>query len=73
MPSLQVFLDSSRMAIRPHVCPKCLGPMILILIKPLLVGREIHIFEGVNFDHFDKVVTETNTMRWLSSLLKAPV
>jgi hypothetical protein len=73
MPSLQVLLNPSRIAIRPHVCPKCLGPMILARIKPALVGWESHTFVGVNCDHVDKVVTETKSMNWSSSGLKAPV
>ena len=73
MPSPQVLFDPSRIAIRPHVCPKCLGPMILTLIKPSLVGWELHTFQGVNCDHVDKVVTETNSMKWVSSGLKAPL
>lgn len=73
MPSLQVLLNPSRIAIRPHVCPKCLGPMILIHIKPTLVGWEMHTFEGVNCDHVDKVATETTSRKWISSGLEAPV
>jgi hypothetical protein len=59
MPSLQVLLDPSRIAIRSHVCPKCLGPMILARIKPSLIGWESHTFIGVNCDHVDTVVSET--------------
>jgi hypothetical protein len=34
MPSLAVLFDPSRVAIQPHPCPRCLGPMVLTQIKP---------------------------------------
>lgn len=73
MASLQVMFDPSRIAIRPHVCPKCLGPMILLRIKPSLIGFELHTFLGVNCDHIDKLVVETKSTKWIASGLKAPV
>jgi hypothetical protein len=73
MPSLAVLLDSSRIAIRSHTCPKCLGPMILTRIKPSRIGFEVRAFHGVNCDHVDKVVSETRSMKWISSGLRAPV
>jgi hypothetical protein len=47
--------------------------MILMRIKPSSLGFELHTFVGVNCDHVDKVVTETASMRWISSGLRAPV
>jgi hypothetical protein len=73
MLSLEVLLDASRIAIRPHTCPKCLGPMVLTRIKPSRIGFELRTFQGVNCHHVDKVVTETNSMKWRSSGLQAPV
>jgi hypothetical protein len=73
MPSLAVLFDPSRIAIQPHTCPKCLGPMILTRVKPSRIGFEMRTFQGVNCDHVDKVVTETYAMKWMSSGLRAPV
>jgi ssDNA-binding Zn-finger/Zn-ribbon topoisomerase 1 len=73
MPSLEVLLDSSRIAIQSHVCPKCSGPMILIRIKPSRIGFDLRTFQGVNCDHVDQVVTETKSMKWISSRLRSPV
>jgi hypothetical protein len=73
MPSLAVLLDSSRIAIQSHTRPKCLGPMVLTRIKPSRIGSELRTFQGVNCDHVDKVVTETKSMKWISSGLRAPV
>ena len=73
MSSLAVLFDASRMAIQPHACPKCLGSMILTRIKPSRIGFEMHTFQGVNCDHVDSVVTETHSMKWMSSGLRAPV
>jgi hypothetical protein len=73
MPSLGVLFDPSRIAIQPHTCPKCLGPMVLARIKPSRIGFEMRTFQGVNCDHVDKVVTETYSMKWMSSELRAPV
>jgi hypothetical protein len=47
--------------------------MILARIKPLRTGFEMHTFQGVNCEHVDKVVTETYSMKWMSSELRAPV
>ena len=73
MPSLAVLFDASRIAIQSHPCPKCLGSMILVRIKPSRIGFEMRTFQGVNCDHVDKVVAETKSMKWISSGLKAPV
>jgi hypothetical protein len=73
MPSLAVLLDSSRIAVQSHACPKCLGPMILTHIKPSRIGFESRTFHGVNCDHVDKVVTESHSLKWISSGLRAPV
>ena len=73
MPSLAVLLDSSGVAILPHPCPKCIGPMVLTRTKPSRIGFEMRMFEGINFDHVDKVVTETYSMKWMCSGLRAPV
>jgi hypothetical protein len=70
MPAL---FDSSRLAVQPHVCPKCLGPMVLAYIKPSLVGFEVRTFAGTNCDHFDQVVTEKESRKWASSALKVQV
>jgi hypothetical protein len=66
MPSPAVLRDSSRMAIPFHNCPKCLGPMILIRIRPSRIGFESRTFHGVNCEHIDKVVSETRPMKWAS-------
>ena len=73
MPSLAVLFDPSRIAIQSHSCPKCSGPMVLTSIKPSRIGFERRLFEGVNCDHVDKMVTETKSMKWISSGLRAPV
>jgi hypothetical protein len=77
MPSFAVLFDPSRMAIQPphlpHICPKCFGSMVLARIKPSRIGFELRTFQGVNCDHVDKVVTETYSMKWMSSGLRAPV
>jgi len=73
VPSLAVLFDASRIAIQPHTCPQCLCPMILTHIKPSRIGSEIRTFQGVNCDHVDKVVSETHSMKWISSGLRAPV
>jgi hypothetical protein len=46
--------------------------MVLTRIKPARIGFELHTFQGVNCDHVDKVVTETRSMQWISSGLRAP-
>jgi len=73
MLSLAVLFDASRIAVQPHLCPKCLGPMILTRIKPSRLGFEMRTFQGVNCHHVDKVVTETDSMKWMSSGLRAPI
>jgi hypothetical protein len=73
MPFLAVLFDPSRIAIQTHPCPKCSGPMALTSIKPSRLGFERRMFQGVNCDHVDNVVTETHSMKWMSSGLRAPV
>ena len=73
MLSFAVLFDPSRIAIQPHLCPECLGPMVLARIKPSRIGFEMRTFQGVDCDHVDKVVTKTYSMRWMSSELRAPV
>jgi hypothetical protein len=73
MPSLAVLFDPGRIAIQPYPCPKCLGPMILTRIKPLRIGFEKRTFQGVNCYHVDNVMTETYSMKWMSSELRPPV
>ncbi len=72
MSSLAVLFDVSRIAVQPHICPKCLGPMILTRIQPARIGFEMRTFQGVNCHHVDSVVTETDSMKWRSSGLRAP-
>lgn len=71
--SLADLLDSSRVAIESHICPKCLGPMALMHIRPSRIGFEMRTFQGVGCRHVDKIVTETNSMKWISSRLRGPV
>jgi hypothetical protein len=47
--------------------------MVLTVIKPSRLGFEMRIFQGVECDHVDKMVTETHSMKWMSSGLQAPV
>jgi hypothetical protein len=47
--------------------------MVLVHIKPWRIGFEMHTLQGVDCDHVDKVVTETYSMKWMSSGLRAPV
>jgi hypothetical protein len=47
--------------------------MVLARIKPSRIGFELRTFQGVNCDHVDKVVTETKSMKWISSGLRAPI
>jgi len=42
-------------------------------VKPSRIGFEKRTFQGVNCDHVDKVVTETDSMKWMSCGLRAPV
>jgi hypothetical protein len=56
MLSLAVLFDASRIAVQRHICPDCLGPMILTRIKPAGVGFEMRTFQGVNCHHVDKLV-----------------
>ena len=72
MPSLAVLFDPSRVAIQVHPCPQCLGPMVLTQIKPSRIGYESRTFQGVNCHHVDKVVTATESMKWMSSGLRPP-
>ena len=73
MLSLAVLFDASRIAVQPHPCPKCLGPMILTRIKPSRLGFEMRTFQGANCHHVDRVVTEIDLMKWMSSGLRAPI
>ena len=72
MPSLAVLFEPSRIAIQSHPCPKCRAPMVLTQIKPSRIGFELRTFQGVNCNHVDRVVTETYSMKWMSSGLRAP-
>jgi len=47
--------------------------MVLTHIKPSRIGFEMRMFQGVNCDHVDKVVTETKSTKWRPSGLQAPV
>ena len=58
MLSSQVSLDPASVECEPRVCSKCLGPMMLTYVKPLLVGFEVRTYTGVKCDHFDQVITE---------------
>jgi hypothetical protein len=73
MPSLAVLFDPSRIVVQPHLCPECSGLMVLTSIKPSRLGFERRMFQGVTCNHVDKVVTETHSMKWMSSGLRAPV
>jgi len=73
MPSLTVLFDPSRIAILPHLCPQCFSPMVLTHIKSAQIGFEKRMFQGVNCDHVDKVITETDSMKWMCSGLRALV
>jgi len=73
MLSLAVLFDASRIAVQRHTCPKCLGPMILTRIKPARVGFEMRTFQGIACHHVDGVVVETDSTKWMSSGLRAPV
>jgi hypothetical protein len=46
--------------------------MVLTHIKPSRIGFELRTFHGVNCGHVDKVVTATESMKWISSGLQAP-
>lgn len=72
MSSVAVLFGASRIAIRPHICPKCSGPMILMRISPSRIRSEMRTFQGVNCGHVDKVVSENRSMKWMSSELRAP-
>jgi hypothetical protein len=67
MPSLAVLFHPSSVAIKPHPCPKCCGPMALTHIKPSRIGFERRTFQGVNCDHVDRLVTECDSMKWMAS------
>ena len=72
MSSLAVLFAASRIAVQSHTCPKCLGPMILTRIKPARIGFHMRMFQGVNCHHVDRLITETDSMKWRSSGLRAP-
>jgi hypothetical protein len=72
MPSLAALFGPSRIAVQPHLCPECSGLMVLTSIKPLRLGFGRRMFQGVTCNHVDKV-TETHSMKWMSSGLRAPV
>src|SRR6185437_896970 len=43
---------------------------------PVAIARSAHTslyFQGVKCNHIDKIVTETHSMKWMSSGLRAPV
>ena len=73
MPSLAVLFDPRRIAILLHLCPKCFRPMVLTHIKPSRIGLEKRTFQGVNCDHVDTIITETQAMKWMSFGPRAPV
>jgi hypothetical protein len=73
MLSLAALCEASRIAKRPHTCPKCLGSMILMRVRPARLGFEMHTFQGRNCNHVDKVVKATHSMDWMTSGLRAPV
>jgi hypothetical protein len=73
MPSLAVLLDPGRIAILPHLCSRCSGPMVLTHIKPSRIGFERRMFQGVNCDHIDCFVIETSATKWILSGLRPPV
>jgi hypothetical protein len=72
MSSLADLLDSTRVVIEPHICPKCSGPMVLTHVNPSRIGFDMRVFQGVNCAHIDKVVTESHSMKWISSWLRPP-
>jgi len=45
--------------------------MVLTGIKPSRIGDEMRTFRGGDCDHVDKVVTETCSMKRISSRLRA--
>jgi hypothetical protein len=47
--------------------------MVLMRIKLSRIGFETRTFQGVNCNYVDKVVTETKSMKWISSGRRAPV
>jgi hypothetical protein len=47
--------------------------MVLKRIKPWRIGFELRTFQGVNCDHVDSVVTESHSIKGISSGLQAPV
>ena len=47
--------------------------MVLTHIKSAQIGFEKRMFQGVNCDHVDKVITETDSMKWMCSGLRALV
>jgi hypothetical protein len=73
MPSLAVLLDSSRIAIQSHTCPKCVGPVVLSPFKPSRIGFELRTFQGVNCDHVDKVASKNLIDEMDFFGLRAPV
>lgn len=44
--------------------------MILMRIKRSRIGFEIRTFQGVNCHHVDKIVSETRSVKWISSELR---
>ena len=71
-------ITSSLVGFKPHSdsvshLSEMSGPMVLMRIKPSRIGFELRTFQGVNCDHVDKVVTETKSIKWISSGQRAPV
>ncbi len=47
--------------------------MVLAHIEHSRIGYETRTFQGVNCDHVYKLETATESMKWMSSGLRAPV
>jgi hypothetical protein len=73
MASLAILFDLSRVAIQLSPCPKCSGPMALTHTKLSRIGYETRTFQGITCDHVYKLETATDSMKWISSGLTAPV
>jgi hypothetical protein len=65
-------------AIEIPACPKCLGPMMLLRIRPGRLNFDARTFECVKCSHVEKMLVASDPMQsdvrgWLLSELRAPI
>jgi hypothetical protein len=71
MPSLALLRERS--GLQFHPCPKCSKPLILTRTKPVGIGYESRTFQGVHCEHVYRLETATESLKWISSGLRARI